>query len=470
MDAPRSSLPSNISSLLATLSAPLQNPPPTPFSAPPYQHHQLPPTGAQSHFQPPQHPLPPPPSLGPPTPQQPQFPPLRFNANGFDAGPSHSAPPRGNYTGPSKTVEQRPGGNVNVNDGRRVYIGGIPDGATEEDLRDCFGQLGPVMSVDLKKGYGFVEYEYPSSARDAIAKYHEGHFLGAQIRVELSTSHHAPVPNHKKSFSAPDAVSQRKKRASKVKEGSEACYKCGLAGHWPRDCKKLQKNTSEEMQRPKMSRLEKRRSKKEERQNASRQRKKLKDTQRRNESYNSNDTSGYSETPDDHQPDYPPEHSTAPHPSYPPLSPGFHPPPDQHGYFPPQPPQPPPRTLPGPPQTFPAYDPYYPPPPTPGSQYGTYPPPTGEDRMRARQRSPTPPYPPVYDAASSRPPFSSRRSTSFSSDHFGTPQAPYPSDTGYSLPPTNAGPSGGPYASQPPLTGSGYRGRRGNAVWGRRPQ
>ncbi|KAM0749754.1 hypothetical protein T439DRAFT_326634 [Meredithblackwellia eburnea MCA 4105] len=73
----------------------------------------------------------------------------------------------------------------------KVYIGNLPDTATLADLEDCFGQLGQ-CACSIKRGFGFVEYVDPACAAEAVAKYHEGHFLGAQIKVELSHARQAP--------------------------------------------------------------------------------------------------------------------------------------------------------------------------------------------------------------------------------------------------------------------------------------
>ncbi|GAA5830984.1 hypothetical protein JCM11251_005100 [Rhodosporidiobolus azoricus] len=67
----------------------------------------------------------------------------------------------------------------------KIYVGNLPDSATLADLEDCFGQIGPCACV-LKRGFGFVEYQEPGHAAEAVAKYNEGHFLGSQIKVELS--------------------------------------------------------------------------------------------------------------------------------------------------------------------------------------------------------------------------------------------------------------------------------------------
>ncbi|ORY90932.1 hypothetical protein BCR35DRAFT_109955 [Leucosporidium creatinivorum] len=74
---------------------------------------------------------------------------------------------------------------------QKVYIGNLPETATLADLEDCFGQIGQ-CTCSIKRGFGFVEYLDAACAAEAVAKYHEGHFLGAQIKVELSHQR-APV-------------------------------------------------------------------------------------------------------------------------------------------------------------------------------------------------------------------------------------------------------------------------------------
>ncbi|KAH9809970.1 hypothetical protein DFH28DRAFT_514641 [Melampsora americana] len=100
---------------------------------------------------------------------------------------------------------------------QKIYIGGLPEITRSEDLQDCFSQLGKILTIELKTGYGFVEFDNPQSAADAVTKYHEGHFLGAQIKVELS--HGGSRPRH-----------------IAVAANPEACYSCGHAGHRARDC------------------------------------------------------------------------------------------------------------------------------------------------------------------------------------------------------------------------------------------
>lgn len=61
--------------------------------------------------------------------------------------------------------------------GKRLYVGGLPYSATEEDLENLFGASGTVTSVTLvtdkytgqAKGFGFVEMSTDAEASAAIS-------------------------------------------------------------------------------------------------------------------------------------------------------------------------------------------------------------------------------------------------------------------------------------------------------------
>ncbi|GAA5870978.1 hypothetical protein JCM16303_001649 [Sporobolomyces ruberrimus] len=124
----------------------------------------------------------------------------------------------------------------------KLWVGGLPDSATLADLEDCFGQIGP-CSCNIKRGFGFVEYNDPAHAKEAVAKYNEGHFLGAQIKVELSLARapegsskagsepSTPFPNHSAPPPPVPLVGLPVGGAN-----SSGCFVCGSPDHWAREC------------------------------------------------------------------------------------------------------------------------------------------------------------------------------------------------------------------------------------------
>ena len=60
---------------------------------------------------------------------------------------------------------------------KRLFVGGLPEGVTENELHSMFSRHGTVAKVDLMhypgtgapQGFAFVEMELPSDARAAVA-------------------------------------------------------------------------------------------------------------------------------------------------------------------------------------------------------------------------------------------------------------------------------------------------------------
>jgi RNA recognition motif-containing protein len=74
----------------------------------------------------------------------------------------------------------------------RLYVGNINYRASEEDLRDLFGQYGNVKSVHLierdglKKGFGFVEFMSDSEASSAKSELDGKEFMTRELRVDFA--------------------------------------------------------------------------------------------------------------------------------------------------------------------------------------------------------------------------------------------------------------------------------------------
>ncbi len=61
----------------------------------------------------------------------------------------------------------------------KLYVGNLPYGTSEDELRELFAQAGNVVSVAIirdrdsgrSKGFGFVEMESDADAQNAISKF-----------------------------------------------------------------------------------------------------------------------------------------------------------------------------------------------------------------------------------------------------------------------------------------------------------
>jgi len=79
---------------------------------------------------------------------------------------------------------------------RSVFVGNIPYEATDENLKDIFSQVGPVLSFRLvydrdtgkPKGYGFCEYQDQETAKSAMRNLSGYELSGRSLRVDTATS------------------------------------------------------------------------------------------------------------------------------------------------------------------------------------------------------------------------------------------------------------------------------------------
>ncbi len=75
--------------------------------------------------------------------------------------------------------------------GKKLYVGNLPDSATEQDLSDKFAACGTVKSVKLitdrgtgrSRGFGFVEMASDSEAEAAIDSLNSSDYEGRPMKV-----------------------------------------------------------------------------------------------------------------------------------------------------------------------------------------------------------------------------------------------------------------------------------------------
>jgi len=74
---------------------------------------------------------------------------------------------------------------------KKLYIGNLASGVTEQELKDNFATVGNIISLaiikdkftGLSKGFGFVEMETEEAAKEAITQFNGGELHGKVIVV-----------------------------------------------------------------------------------------------------------------------------------------------------------------------------------------------------------------------------------------------------------------------------------------------
>ena len=75
--------------------------------------------------------------------------------------------------------------------GTKLFVGGLAWAATEEDLRELFGEAGSVADAVIvndretgrSRGFGFVTMSTDDEAKDAVEKFHDTDFQGRKLTV-----------------------------------------------------------------------------------------------------------------------------------------------------------------------------------------------------------------------------------------------------------------------------------------------
>ena len=77
-------------------------------------------------------------------------------------------------------------------EGRKLFIGGLPFEAKQDEIRRTFGKFGDVEDVNLPldhsgrhKGFCFVTYRDSADCADAAKENHQRDFMGREISAKV---------------------------------------------------------------------------------------------------------------------------------------------------------------------------------------------------------------------------------------------------------------------------------------------
>ncbi|MGH0163475.1 UNVERIFIED_CONTAM: hypothetical protein FKN15_045824 [Acipenser sinensis] len=68
--------------------------------------------------------------------------------------------------------------------GCRVFVGRLNPSAREKDVERFFKGYGRIRDIDLKRGYGFVEFEDPRDAEDAVYELDGKELCNERVTIE----------------------------------------------------------------------------------------------------------------------------------------------------------------------------------------------------------------------------------------------------------------------------------------------
>jgi len=76
----------------------------------------------------------------------------------------------------------------------KIFVGHLPDGCTDDDLRTLFSKYGEVTECDVINKYGFVHMSTSDEADEAVKMLNNYNLMGSNISVEPSKSKLHPQP------------------------------------------------------------------------------------------------------------------------------------------------------------------------------------------------------------------------------------------------------------------------------------
>ena len=110
----------------------------------------------------------------------------------------------------------------------QIFIAKLSPSIRHKDLEYEFRKFGRIRTLQLKKGYAFIEFDDYHHADEAIHEMNGRRILGQKIVVQAA--------HGKRRETSPRSRPRRP-----GPQETDICYNCGKTGHWANECREARK-------------------------------------------------------------------------------------------------------------------------------------------------------------------------------------------------------------------------------------
>ena len=110
----------------------------------------------------------------------------------------------------------------------QIFIAKLSPSIRHKDLEYEFRKFGRIRTLQLKKGYAFIEFDDYHHADEAIHEMNGRRILAQKIVVQAA--------HGKRRETSPRSRPRRP-----GPQETDICYNCGKTGHWANECREARK-------------------------------------------------------------------------------------------------------------------------------------------------------------------------------------------------------------------------------------